>query len=149
MNDKMTKVVLAAWRDRFPTNAYAWPGAPESFAAEAVRVTLAAQPAAPVGEPVAWMTSSGAATTEKRMAEIWRDTYGHPIVPLYAAPPLCPQKVLEALKDCKTHYDAWRSAIAGKCEPFGSDDDRSYWDHELRVFDRTFAALSTNPGEQK
>jgi hypothetical protein len=48
--DEMTKAVLAAWRDRFPNNAYAWPGAPESFAAEAVRVTLAAQPAAPVGD---------------------------------------------------------------------------------------------------
>jgi hypothetical protein len=42
--DEMTKAVLAAWRDRFPNNAYARPGAPESFAAEAVRVTLAAPP---------------------------------------------------------------------------------------------------------
>ena len=30
--------VLSAWRNRLPNNAYAWPGAPETFAAEAVRV---------------------------------------------------------------------------------------------------------------
>ena len=35
------------------------------------------------GEPAAWMTNKGAATTEKRMAEIWRDMYGFIIEPLY------------------------------------------------------------------
>lgn len=37
-------------------------------------------------EPVAWRTNTGAATTEKRTAEIWRDTYNFTIEPLYAAP---------------------------------------------------------------
>lgn len=54
-------------------------------------------------------------------------------------------RVAEALDDLKTHKDAWRNAIARQCEPFGSDDDGSYWDHELKVFDRTFAALSSPP----
>jgi len=40
-------------------------------------------------EPVAWRTNTGAATTEKRMAEIWRDTYNFTIEPLYTA--LSPQ----------------------------------------------------------
>jgi len=29
--------ILARWRNRFPSNAYAWPGDPESFAIEALR----------------------------------------------------------------------------------------------------------------
>ena len=33
-----TEAVLNAWRTRFPNNAYAWPGAPESFASEAVKI---------------------------------------------------------------------------------------------------------------
>lgn len=32
-----TETVLAAWRNRLPNNMYAWPGAPESFASEAVK----------------------------------------------------------------------------------------------------------------
>lgn len=51
--------------------------------------------------------------------------------------------VREALVDLQTHRDAWRSAILDKQTPFGSDDDGSYWDHELRAFDRTFTALAT------
>lgn len=31
------EVILARWRRRFPNNAYAWPGAAEDFAIEAVR----------------------------------------------------------------------------------------------------------------
>lgn len=46
------------------------------------------------------------------------------------------------MEDLRTHRDAWRGAIADKCTPFGSDDDGSYWDHELRAFDRTFDALT-------
>lgn len=43
------------------------------------------------GEPVAWRTKTGAATTDKRMAEIWRDIFNITIEPLYAAPqPLDP-----------------------------------------------------------
>lgn len=29
--------ILCHWRNRFPSNAYAWPAVPESFALEAVR----------------------------------------------------------------------------------------------------------------
>ncbi len=31
------QVILDRWRNQFPNNAYAWPGAPEAFAIEAVR----------------------------------------------------------------------------------------------------------------
>lgn len=31
------EVILTAWRNRFPNNAYAWPGAPTEFAVEAMR----------------------------------------------------------------------------------------------------------------
>lgn len=31
------QVILDRWRNRFPSNAYAWPGAPEDFAIEALR----------------------------------------------------------------------------------------------------------------
>lgn len=31
------ETILARWRSRFPNNQYAWPGAPEEFAIEAVR----------------------------------------------------------------------------------------------------------------
>lgn len=48
----------------------------------------------------------------------------------------------EALEDCKTHREAWRSALLAQQTPFGSDDDGSYWAHELKVFDATFAALA-------
>lgn len=37
-HDKKVEAVLTAWRNRFPNNMFAWPGAPESFASEAVRV---------------------------------------------------------------------------------------------------------------
>lgn len=30
-------VIVAAWRERFPNNSYAWPGAPNEFAVEAMR----------------------------------------------------------------------------------------------------------------
>jgi hypothetical protein len=39
------------------------------------------------GEAVAWRTNTGGATTDKRIAEIWRDKYHFTIEPLYAAPP--------------------------------------------------------------
>lgn len=38
------------------------------------------------GEVVAWMTKSGASTTDPQMARIWRDTYGFAITPLCIAP---------------------------------------------------------------
>jgi len=55
---------------------------------------------------------------------------------------LCP----EYLHDFATHKNSWRNAIVTArdfgCE--GSEDpdaDRSYWNHELRAFDRAFALL--------
>lgn len=33
--------IMAAWRNRFPNNAYSWQGAPESFAYEAAKVAAA------------------------------------------------------------------------------------------------------------
>lgn len=60
--------------------------------------------------------------------------------------------VVEALEDCRTHRAAWRNAIgiafahAKVCEP--EIDDKSYWDHELKAFDRTFAALATLQREE-
>lgn len=35
--DFRVQMVMRAWRQRFPSNMYAWPGAPEDFAREAVR----------------------------------------------------------------------------------------------------------------
>jgi len=52
------------------------------------------------------------------------------------------------LNDLITHKSAWRSAIEGMViiaeskNPTGlpdNDADLSYWRHELKVFDRTFA----------
>ncbi len=60
----------------------------------------------------------------------------------HAAVPAQDAAFQEALQDCKTHRDAWRGALLDKQTPFGSDDDGSYWAHELRAFDRTFAALT-------
>lgn len=138
--DEMTKAVLAAWRDRFPTNAYAWPGAPESFAAEAVRVALAAQPAAPVGEPV------GEPVDVTNHHNALKCPYCNPQGLQFAAPPPCTQKVREAF----TPQDAWDELV--------NKDDRTspeeYPDHCLISFEELQdyilrAALSTNPGEQE
>jgi hypothetical protein len=50
-------------------------------------------------------------------------------------------KMIEAIHDLKYHREAWRNAIAIAGEnqhPY----DKSYWAHELKVFDRTFKALT-------
>jgi hypothetical protein len=52
---------------------------------------------------------------------------------------------LSAMLDLETHRDAWRKAIEisrghARIEP-PDVDDKTYWDHELRAFDRSFDAL--------
>lgn len=51
----------------------------------------------------------------------------------------------EAMEDLKTHRDAWRAALKFMKAHATYDppeiDDRIYWQHELEVFDRTFAVL--------
>lgn len=51
----------------------------------------------------------------------------------------------DAMVDLATHRASWRDAleIARDTTPLSTDetDDRSYWEHELRAFDRTFDAL--------
>lgn len=48
----------------------------------------------------------------------------------------------EALGDCRTHYDAWRSAIEAARDNAPDEADESYWRHELKAFERTFAAIA-------
>jgi hypothetical protein len=53
--------------------------------------------------------------------------------------------------DFFTHQDAWRSALVGMRDaaPDRTEDtdERAYWDHELRAFDRAYAALATTRRE--
>lgn len=48
-------------------------------------------------------------------------------------------KLVEAIRDLKSHRDAWRNAIA--LAKSVQSDDVLYWEHELKVFDRTFDIL--------
>src|SRR6266571_1979378 len=52
----------------------------------------------------------------------------------------------ETLDDLVSHREAWRVAIVrtmGNSPPATVDsDDKLYWHHELRAFDRVFAALA-------
>lgn len=52
----------------------------------------------------------------------------------------------DAVNDLTTHRDAWRNAIEtahGVADERSEDqDDKSYWKHELDVFDRTFGVLA-------
>lgn len=62
-----------------------------------------------------------------------------------------PEGVVGALEDCRTHRQAWRSALEiakrnGIVEP-PDRDDKSYWQHEIDAFDRTFSALKSHKGE--
>jgi hypothetical protein len=129
--DEMTKAVLAAWRDRFPNNAYAWPGAPESFAAEAVRVTLAAQPAAPVGDCSCLRPGGDPLGNCEECAT-------------RAAPPPSTQKVrevdVEAIAREIAPYTGAISVVCGEVATY-------YAGFNLSEFARRI--LSTNPGEQK
>lgn len=46
--------------------------------------------------------------------------------------------------DLRTHQTAWRKAL--EIARDGSDaDDRSYWEHEIEVFDRTLMAITGGP----
>lgn len=61
-------------------------------------------------------------------------------------------EIEEALEDCRTHERAWRSALElakarAVVEP-PDLDDQSYWQHEIKAFDRTFAALKVQTGER-
>lgn len=51
----------------------------------------------------------------------------------------------DALEDLATHYRAWRVALMHamrSADPKTEDtDDRGWWRHEIKVFDRTVAAL--------
>jgi hypothetical protein len=58
------------------------------------------------------------------------------------------EEIMAAMEDLLSHRDPWRKAmvIAKTHAEFAPPevDDRSYWDHQLRAFDRTFDALSKN-----
>lgn len=52
----------------------------------------------------------------------------------------------EGIEDLFTHRQSWRSAlIEARDNAKASDDsdDGSYWEHEIRVFDRCFDTLTT------
>lgn len=51
----------------------------------------------------------------------------------------------DAMLDLETHRSAWRNALEisrshARVDP-PDVNDKAYWDHELRAFDRTFDAL--------
>lgn len=51
----------------------------------------------------------------------------------------------DPFEDLKTHRRIWRNALEGMRDtapPSAEDfDDRGFWEHEIRAFDRTFDAL--------
>ena len=51
----------------------------------------------------------------------------------------------DPFEDLKTHRRVWRNALEGMrdtAHPSAEDfDDRGFWEHEFRAFDRTFDAL--------
>lgn len=53
----------------------------------------------------------------------------------------------DAVSNLSSHYQPWREAIetmqtwAGRLIPPDSDEEREYWEHELKEFDEAFAAL--------
>jgi hypothetical protein len=68
--------------------------------------------------------------------------------PLYAAAPTASVGAMrEALEDCRTHYDAWRGAIEAARDNAPDEADESYWRHELKAFERTFADLAANQSD--
>jgi hypothetical protein len=56
------------------------------------------------------------------------------------------QEATEALVDLGTHRQAWRASLLAsmrRAEVLPPDiDDRSYWEHEIAVFDRVFEILT-------
>ncbi len=65
---------------------------------------------------------------------------GYKFWTLYASPIEAPVSK-EALDDCFSHRGVWRSAISSARDR-AVDDDRSYWQHELKAFDRTMDILA-------
>ena len=55
----------------------------------------------------------------------------------------------EAFEDLVTHHRAWRNALEiARDTALGSThdfDDRGYWEHEIKAFDRTFNTLDVPP----
>jgi hypothetical protein len=120
-----------------------------SKARAAVETALAAQPpAAPAETNTNANPASRSTATATAIAGDDRESMEtrplKVVSPEAGSPPQCSAgnaDVRETLLDVKSHREAWRSALLEQQTPFGSDDDGSYWAHELRVFDRTFAAL--------
>ena len=51
--------------------------------------------------------------------------------------------------DLRTHHRAWRRALEiarDSCRLPSGVDERTYWEHELKVFDRTMGAICGDPG---
>jgi hypothetical protein len=93
-----------------------------------VRYILDGLPAAQQNEPVpvAWLSASGACTSEKCIADVWQSNYGITVEPLYAAPPApsSPPGMREALEKIAkevftdgTPTKAARTAKAVLCTP--------------------------------
>lgn len=127
---------------------------------------LAAQPAAPVGEPVAWQACDtryavidGIVTVQKSTVDAWRES-GIKFNALYAAPPPSTQNVREALasilidKDGEEHDDDCELCDGtGEVSATTVRSDRDQIGCPCcieRAHSRQVrAALSTNPGEQE
>jgi hypothetical protein len=56
------------------------------------------------------------------------------------------QEAIEALADLGTHRRAWRTSLLASMRRAKYDppdiDDRSYWEHEIEVFDRVLEILT-------
>lgn len=132
---------------------------------KAMEAALAAQPAAPVGEPVAWQACDtryavidGIVTVQKSTVDAWRES-GIKFNALYAAPPPSTQNVREALasilidKDGEEHDDDCELCDGtGEVSATTVRSDRDQIGCPCcieRAHSRQVrAALSTNPGEQ-
>ena len=106
------------------------------------RIALAAQPAAPVVEPGAWQMVKGATKllADTALDRDFFERQGFVGRALYAAPPLCTQKVAHAFRAVDDidweHLDQF----------IPQSGHGRFW---RAVFQEVRAALSTNPGEQE
>lgn len=90
--------------------------------------------------PVCWLEPAGS----RAFTVYDHDPLKPGSFPVYRQPPAPVQVTLP--DDLFSHESAWRSAIEEMRDNAPShtedgNDDRSYWEHELAVFDRTWTAL--------
>jgi hypothetical protein len=120
-------------------------------AAKAI-ASLVSPPKAGSGEPVGFinaqggflLTDAGAEWFKTAMANAGPAPVGIAALPLYANHEARGDGV-RVTDDLFTHREAWRTGLVlakhSSQPPTVDMDDRAYWQHEIDVFDRVFAAL--------